>query len=194
MSGPLVAGDQRLADHISAQYAARMQALSNDLLHGTLSLDDWQTRMQDAIRLAYLHQAVAGTTDDDARELTSADYRRIEADIARQYEFLHKFAGDIEQAVIEPGASLDFVPSRAAMYAGSSESEYWRQATDVELPAMPRDGSTRCLGNCQCSWDLQHDADGNVLATWVLGDADHCPDCEQRAEEWNPLVIATRGD
>lgn len=184
-----VNGSQDEADAVSAQYTRRTQALANDLLHGTLSLDDFHTRMQDMIRLSYLHQAVAGTRDDDERELTQADYRRMETAIGKQYEYLDGFMDDITAAVEKKGASLDFIPNRAALYAKAAEAEYWKQATNVDLPAIPRDGSTQCLGNCQCSWDLSCNDDGSVDATWVLGEADHCPDCVQRSQEWNPLRI-----
>jgi hypothetical protein len=170
-----------------------MTTLSNDLLHGSLSLEDYHTRMQDAIRLAYIHQAIAGTKDADERELTSADLRRIEGKIADQYQYLDGFMSDIEKAVEKQGASLDFIPSRAVLYAKSSESEYWQQATNVDLPATPRDGSTQCLSNCQCSWRLEcvRDNKGKVIAVnayWET-EANPCPDCDKRGRDWNPLVI-----
>lgn len=194
MSDPCeVQGDQTMADHIASQYAGRMTYLGNDLLHGTLTLDAFHERMQDAIRLSLLHQAIAGTADNDERELTMADQARIETNIAEQYQFLDGFMADIEAAIEKDGASLNFIPDRAAMYAGSGEAEYWQQSINVDLPAYPRDGSTQCLYRCQCNWRLECDDQGNVLAYWELGEADHCPDCEQRSEEWAPLVIAGGG-
>lgn len=188
-----VNGNQDEADAIANQYAQRMTALSNDLVHGTLSLGDWHARMQDAIRLAYLHQAIAGTPDADERQLRQRDLQRLDTKIGEQYQYLDNFAADIEAAVEKEGASLDFIANRSSLYAKSAEAEYWQQATNVDLPDYPRSGGTRCLSNCQCFWDLNCDDQGNVHATWVLGDADHCPDCEGRAQEWADLVISTRG-
>lgn len=187
-----VNGSQDEADLIASQYTRRAIALSNDLLHGTLSLDDYHTRMQDMIRLSFLHQAIAGTPDADERQLTQADLTALEAKIGKQFEYLDGFMSDIEAAVAKDGASLDFIPNRASLYAKASEAEYWNQATNVDLPSQPRDGSTQCLSNCQCQWDLNCDDQGNVHATWVLGDAGHCPDCEQRAQDWADLVIPTK--
>lgn len=184
-------GSQAVADAVAAQYAGRVQAVSQSLLDGTLTLDQWHTTMQDIIRLAYVHQAIAGTPGADERELTSADLARVRADIAEQYQFLDDFAAAIEDA-LQRGADINFVPARAMLYAGSSEAEYWKQAVNIDLPALPRDGSTQCLSNCQCSWDLNCQEPGIVSATWVLGEADHCPDCQRRASEWNPLVIEVR--
>ncbi len=187
-----VNGDQAVSDRLSNVYASRMRSLSDDLLHSTLSLEDWHTQMQDAIRLAFLHQAIAGAPDSDERLISSADMRRIERNIAEQYKFLDKFASDIESAVVREGASLDFIPSRASLYAQSSGAEYWKQALNVDLPAVPRDGSTQCLGNCQCQWDLQCADDGIVLATWLLESGESCPDCKVRAETWNPLRVSSK--
>lgn len=185
-----VNGSQDEADTIAEQYSRRMTALSNDLLHGTLSMDAWHARMQDAIRLSFLHQAIAGTKDNDVRELTSADLRRMETKIAEQYRYLDGFASDIEAAVLKPGASLNFIPNRATLYAKAAESEYWQQATNVDLPDYPRSGNQRCLSRCACQWDLECDEQGNVSATWVLDPAaEHCEDCVANAERWAPLLI-----
>lgn len=184
-----VTGDQRIADRLVDQFAERMRAMSYDLVHGTLSLEDWHTRMRDAIRLAYLEQAIAASPELDERYITDADMRRIEAEIERQYQFLDKFAADIEAAVLKPGASLEFVMNRASLYAHSSGAEYWRQAIDIELPAIPRDYSTQCGSRCACAWELDCDDAGRVHATWVLGEADHCPDCVERARTWVDLII-----
>lgn len=45
--------------------------------------------------------------------------------------------------------------------------------------------------NCRCSWRID---DGGLVwyATWVLGMAEHCPDCLTRAKTWAPLVISKR--
>lgn len=187
-----VNGTQQEADMIASQYAARNMALANDLVHGTLSLDDFHARMQDSIRLSYLHQAIAGTPDSDERQLKQADLTAMESKIAEQYKYLDGFMDDIAAAVEKDGASLDFIANRASLYGKASESEYWNQATNVDLPAMPRDGSTQCLSNCQCSWDLNCDDNGDVHATWNLGDADHCPDCVQRSQDWSDLVIPAK--
>lgn len=185
-----ISGDQAVSDRLADVYAARMRSLSDNLLHGTLSLEDWHTGMMDAIRLAYLHQAVAGAPDSDERLISAADMQRMERNIAEQYRFLDKFAADIEAAVVEEGASLDFIPNRASLYALSSGSEYWRQALEVDLPQLPRDGNQKCLSRCQCSWELQCDDQGNVRATWVLDDAaEHCEDCLSNAQRWSPLII-----
>jgi hypothetical protein len=188
-----VDGTQEEADSIASQYARRNVALANDLVHGTLTMEDFHTRMQDSIRLSFIHQAIAGTKDADERELTQADLQRIEGKIAEQYQYLDGFMDKIEAAVQKDGASLEFIANQASMYAGSSEQEYWQQATNVDLPHTPRDGSTRCLSNCQCSVRLEcvRDDKGKVIAVnayWET-EANPCPDCEARGSEWNPYVI-----
>lgn len=182
-----ITGDQSETDAIVGRYSEQMRRLSEALISGDSTLDVWHEKMQDLIRLAYIHQAAAA----DDGNLVPEDRTRIEAAIRGQYDFLDKFVDDIE-AAMNGGKSLDFVPSRAVLYAESSAAEYWRQAIKVDLPAIPRDGSTECMGNCQCHWRLECREPGIVRATWVLGEADHCPDCVERAGTWNPILIPTR--
>lgn len=191
-------GDPAVSDAIADRYAQRMTAISNEFLHGRiLDVEEWQTKMQDAIRLAFIHQAVAGAPDADERLISSADRDRIEAAIAKQYQYLDNFVDDIVGAIQRTGASLDFIPNRAALYAGSSKASYWQQAVGVDLPHVPGDGSTQCLGRCSCSvrTECEYDDSGKVIAVNVYWELDpekeevHCSDCPDRAAEWNPLRI-----
>lgn len=183
-----VFGDQQEADAVTQRYEYLIGLVTDQFLK-TGDVDLWDRAMQKAIRMAYLQQAVAGTSSGREDLLGASDRARVEANIEAQYGYLDGFVADVRTA-LKDGASLDFVKARALLYAKAPESEYWRQATShLDLPAMPRDGSTECLSNCQCSWDLEC-GNGEVRATWVLGQADHCPTCKQRAAEWNPLIIS----
>jgi hypothetical protein len=44
------------------------------------------------------------------------------------------------------------------------------------------------LTNCQCRWEIVDRGD-HWDCYWRLGIAEHCPDCVERARNWNPLTI-----
>ena len=184
MSDPcILTGDQDISDAILDRNVDRFTSLANDLLYGQLSFEDWVQRMKDGIELAYVHQAIAGTPDQDERQLSDDDLARIQDSIQEQYNYLDGFVADIEAAVNADGASLNFIPARSALYAKSSRKAFWGQATNgANLPAQPGDGDSECLTNCLCSWECR---DGQWY--WVLGETDaHCPTCLKRASEWSP--------
>ena len=63
-------------------------------------------------------------------------------------------------------------------------------ALGLPLPAMPRDGTSQCLSNCGCAWEIAElDGDGNYDCTWQLGKTENCQTCRQRAADWSPLQI-----
>lgn len=47
--------------------------------------------------------------------------------------------------------------------------------------------------NCACSWEFDDvEENGEIVAVdafWVLGAAEHCPDCLDNAAKWNPLRV-----
>lgn len=138
-------------------------------------------------QLARYHSAayLAGAKADD---LTPAARTAVQRDVRTQLDFLSQFALEIQEAAEwQAGWS-----ARAEMYARSIQTPYWRGATRLlPLPAMPGDGTSQCLTNCKCGWDIQQlDGENNYDCYWRMGGAErHCQTCPQRAEEWAPLRI-----
>jgi hypothetical protein len=66
--------------------------------------------------------------------------------------------------------------------------------TDIEFPYYPGEGTT-CGTNCRCRWqvevrwsDEQHSK--ATFATWkTAGDGDVCPECQERADAWQDVMI-----
>ena len=114
-----------------------------------------------------------------------------------QIGFLATWITDIEAAGNLVGGVY-----RAQMYAQSLEQVYQKaymaakgQAVGLpDLPAYPRDGSTRCRTNCCCAWRIEKKSDQEYHAFWQLHPADHCEDCVARATSWNPLRIVLQED
>ncbi len=89
---------------------------------------------------------------------------------------------------------------RAKMYADSLMglyNEMWNLGkhddTDMpKLPAVPGDGSTLCLINCHCHWEIERYSEG-WHAYWRLSPVENCDTCHCRAKHWNPLTIRAVG-
>lgn len=176
-----VVGDKDYSKKLTDIYSSGMQRMADNLLHGTLSLEDWHKNMKDAIRQMYAYQAAAGVNGDQS-QMRDDDWTRIQDNIGAQYAYLDNFAADIEKAVETEGASLDFIPNRATLYAKSAQAEFWRQATDdADLPAYPGDGTSECLGQCGCEWVCI-----NGKWHWQRGKDDSCTTCIEREQTWNP--------
>lgn len=172
-----IEGDTAYSDRLTSIYGAGMERMGQSLIDGKLTLDEWHQQMKDAIDKMYVFQAMAGVNGDQSQ----VDQVSLTNQLKDQYGYLDGFASDIETA-IKDGKSLDFVPSRAALYAGSSQESYWNATTgEADLPAYPGDGSSECLGNCGCKWVCR-----NGKWYWMRGKNDSCPTCLQRAEEWSP--------
>jgi len=105
-----------------------------------------------------------------------------------QRDFLDGFRGDVE------GMSPEAIKRRARMYIGSGQATMQEAATTrlgmPLLPAYPKDGTSDCLNNCRCWWDIQSlEGNGNWDCIWTLRPAEHCPTCEARARAWSPIQI-----
>jgi hypothetical protein len=121
----------------------------------------------------------------------------VPGDIARSYlsEQMHFLEGWIED--IAKAGKLVGGAGRAALYGESLGQVYQRayflaRGSRVglpDLPAYPRDGSTVCRVRCRCQWKIVKRANDLYEATWRLGQAEHCPDCLERSQEWSPLRL-----
>jgi len=91
------------------------------------------------------------------------------------------------------------IAARSRMYMRSSREAFERakaRAVGVPpLPAYPGDGSTRCLTNCACQWEIIPEVqdDGAIVYNcyWRLGPTEHCPDCIERSRQWNPYTVSS---
>lgn len=171
----------RLIRRLSLLIGAATTALEQDMGQA----DDWYDEI--ARQLTRYHTAayLAGAS---TQELTDAARRVVNADVQTQLKFLNLFKIEVQDAA-EWQAGWN---ARAEMYARSIQTPYWRGATKLlPLPAMPGDGTTACLSNCRCAWDVQElDGENNYDCYWRYGATErHCQGCRQRASEWAPLQI-----
>lgn len=128
------------------------------------------------------------------------DPGKAPADIQREYmdnqqTHLSAWFGQIKQTQAIPGGI-----GRAQMYANSLMGLYrqgWEAAQRLitgmpKLPAEPRDGSTICLMNCMCRWEIVKKSNTEFWAYWKLSPVESCETCLCRGARWNPLKIIKR--
>lgn len=162
----------------------RVNAMAEQLASGRMTVQEWTYAMRREVRTNFINEYMLG--HGGRSTMTPADWGRIGNKVQDQYRFLDNFAHRIEQG----GLSEAQIAARARMYveASSQAYEHGRAAGmgAPDLPAYPGDGSTECVSNCKCHWDIQQ-ADTEWLCFWRLGAAEHCNDCVTRSETWNPL-------
>ena len=118
--------------------------------------------------------------------MSQRDWGKIGAMVKEQYKYLNGLVDQISRGEISPAQAN----ARLKMYINSANEALWKGITNEmpPLPAYPGDGSTVCLTNCQCEWEIQK-VEGGFNCYWRLGAAEHCPDCMDRASQWNPLFL-----
>lgn len=150
---------------------------------GHKSIDAWQKAMaQDLLTYHY----AAHLDGHGVRQMERTAQARVNEQVGTQLDYLNRFASELDER-----GWLDKDAARAALYAGSIKSTFWRGKTfGYDLPAYPTEGSP-CMVNCTCIWDMDEldpeelDAD----FTWRLGATEHCSVCRERARVWAPLRV-----
>jgi len=168
--------------------------LSEDVFAGRITIGQWEERMKVEIKALHSSTAVIGKGGWD--EMTQSDWGKVGAAVKSQYRYLHGFAETISDKRDE--ISLKAIQARSRMYgnagvntaavaqAGEFAGGTKRQPGRFPgLPWMPGDGTTRCLTNCRCHWELlevsRTKAEKLIQATWIVDqEAENCDDCLKR--------------
>ena len=117
----------------------------------------------------------------------AAETAELRGLLSTQRRYWRGFIAELRE---EP-QSVGRIAARADLYHGASRSCYERahsRAWGIDLPAYPGDGRTVCLGHCHCRWSIRPRGD-TIEATWELGAAEHCGDCQDNAARWSPLIF-----
>jgi|GEM_PF-1545903 len=167
------------------QLKTKLASLFDDLQAGRATAREWVVLVKAALSEHHLAALFAGQLSD---VVPAKAWKGIVQEVNLQIEFLRNFRVEVQQAPeFEAGWQ-----QRAASYAESIKTPYWRGRTKLlPLPVMPGTGS-QCLTACNCQWDVKpiNAEAGDYDAYWLLesGSA-HCQTCLQRAMDWKPLQI-----
>jgi len=172
-------------------YDTQVQTLAEDLVNGRLSVDQWLDAMETEVE--HLHTTAYTLYRGGLSEMGQEDLDLIQETVDAQNVFLEKWADELRTVDVST-LSPDTLAARARSYIGAVNQTI-QQATTTSLglprlPAYPADGNTECLSFCKCSWKIEKlPGNGNWDCTWLLGDAEHCPGCIDRAKMYSPLMI-----
>lgn len=185
----------RPAPHIFKAYATLgrvldrvrdgLDELSDAINAGLIDPVAWHNEAVELLRVGYTAAYLDGRGE---RELSPGAQRLIARLVAEQVDYLNGFLDQVER----DGWNDARDRPRLRMYGASVRQAYERGATfGLPLPTVPGAGATRCLTNCKCRlrirWLDEEELDADVF--WLLGRAEHCPDCVSLSQEWAPLRI-----
>jgi len=159
-----------------------LESLTDSYYNGSLTLQKYHKQTREIIKDTYIDLYAMGA--GGRKNLSARDWGRIGAMLKEQYKYLDNLMAQIERGEISPAQAA----ARLNMYLNSANEALWKAYTRdlcFALPAYPGDGSTQCLTNCQCEWEIVKVPEG-VDCYWRLGAAEHCPDCVERSVTWNP--------
>lgn len=161
--------------------------LAERLIQNDMTVGQWERIMRRDIKTSYIDQYVLA--HGGRGTMTQADWGRIGAMVKEQYRYLDGFA----QAIADGNLTEGQIRMRSQMYHDSSVQAYERAAAQIlgvpRLPAYPGDGSTACHTNCRCHWRIEP-VNGGWDCYWIVDPAaEHCDDCIERGDQWNPLEV-----
>jgi hypothetical protein len=188
-TGDVISDDelQDLANQFLDGQQRRIDRLMSDLGEQRIALSYWENAMRQVIKDSHGVLYVLGRGGRNAMHPT--DWGRVGRYVQSQFTYLNGFArdiagGQVSQAQAQVRAGLYIGSARAAMSRGVAAA-----AGGLALPQYPGDGSTPCLGNCRCWWQLTQ-TQNEWHARWIsVADRASCEECVQRGGLWNPLVI-----
>lgn len=210
--------EQEFVDQAIAEFESDASDLAYQYEAGKLSKSDWEEEMAALVVSIYLLMWLFGKGGDGALSseekatvmallsngaltaseqqqlddlltlwggsLTAEERAQLEAMLGSQLDYLSNFAKVLDTLVISD------IIRRAMMYINSARQAYEKAKVYgyADLPAYPCDGTSECLSNCRCHWEIQV-SNGRMVAYWRLGAADHCMTCQTRSQEWNPYIV-----
>ncbi len=174
------------------QQKASISTLLTRYHDGSIDIFELEQNIKDIIKTTYIDMYAMGA--GGRNNITQADWGRIGAMLKEQYG-VDGYLKNLMNQLANGEISYAQANARLKMYINSANEALWKGFTKdipLDLPAYPGDGSTVCLTNCQCEWEIVPVENG-YDCYWRLGAAEHCPDCLARAREWNPYKIRITG-
>lgn len=165
-------------ERIMARILEGVDELADGVNAGALTPTQWQQEMVNLLAVGHAAAWMEGAGTNQVGPLGRREIARL---LGEQADYLNRFADLIEQT----GWS-DFdarYRARAALYVGALKATESRARTlGLPLPYHPADGSTECLVNCRCRWEIRKVGDNDDYdCVWRMGAAEHCDTCRSRA-------------
>lgn len=187
------ADKQRAANAIERLFNDGAESLNQALLDGSIGVDGWLAGMRKEVSAGHVSTYSAGRSGAWS-SITFSEWGRLGQRIRRQNEFLKAFADDINKRGID-NLTIAYLNNRTGLYGSNFRESLEagiardRGLDPSVLPAIPGDGSTRCLVRCKCRWTIRPRGRDRYSVSWRLGRAEHCQTCLDRADDWVNLQV-----
>jgi hypothetical protein len=137
-----------LVDGKINQLSKQLRDYTKRLGDGSITIDQWQGSVREAIKMSHIQAAIIGTGGKD--RLSSADWGRIGQRLRSEYAYLQNFASDLLAGRVSGPMAL----ARIQLYAESVRGSYWEGTT------------------------IRREQEGYSLMRRILdSQAKHCDDC-----------------
>lgn len=174
-----------MRDRVLDTASKEARTLAEQAAKGTISPETFRAGMRELLRNVHGSEAIFGRGGVNA--MTPADWGRLGQTLKGEYAYLEGFVTDITTLTPEQAAA------RANLYMGGAVQSYEKGVAaslgiEDSMPVYPGDGSTRCLGNCRCTW--VHVRNGDTMeSTWQTEqDGEVCQDCAANGRKYAPLI------
>lgn len=111
---------EKLVDARIDKLQTSLQRYTRMLVDGSITIDQWQASMREAIKTAHVQAATIGY--GGRAQMGSGEYGRIGQRLRAEYAYLQKFALDL----LEQRLSGPMAIARASLYAKSVRGSYWQ--------------------------------------------------------------------
>jgi hypothetical protein len=139
---------EALVDGRINKLGTMLKRFTNMLIDGSITLDQWQGSVREAIKAAHIQAAIIGHGGRDG--MGSAEYGRIGQRLGQEYRYLQAFASDLLGQRISRAMAI----ARIGLYASSVRASYWEGVS------------------------IRNEKEGLSLMRRVLDpQAQHCQDC-----------------
>lgn len=184
------ATDARVRDDFNSRRRKDSDNLARQLADERLSVQGWEDGMRKLIDRQWTAQYLHGK--GGRNNMTAGDRAQLRQLLREQYDYLRRFAIQIQAGDLSPAQ----IRARAQLYLNDSVRAYSMAHAAVfglNLPAHPGDGTSECLANCKCHWDIEERED-DFACTWQRTLLESCATCTLRGDEWAPLVLSKPTD
>ncbi len=110
---------EALVDGRINKLGTMLKRFTNMLIDGSITLDQWQGSVREAIKAAHIQAAIIGHGGRDG--MGSAEYGRIGQRLREEYRYLQGFARDL----LEQRSSRAMALARIGLYAESVRGSFW---------------------------------------------------------------------
>jgi hypothetical protein len=139
---------EALVDGRIGKLSTQLKDYTRRLSDGSITIDQWQGSVREALKAAHIQAAVLGQGGRNA--LSPSDYGRIGQKLRQEYRYLERFVRDMLDGSVSSAHALN----RVGLYAESVRSSYWEGTT------------------------VRQNQQGYSLMRRILdGQAVHCQDC-----------------